>query len=284
MKISIIPNDLTMDLEAVFKMCVEEQIKYVELGYMWNKSILDLNEEEISKVKNLLNEYNIKVASIQTQIMKVFPPGSVLSRFGSKHMHFDYEFNKSHFDKAVELAKIFNAPYIVTYSFFRRGVKISEALWDRLFNDYEGFLPKLKVADKSVVVECEPDTLIATVSDYLKFFNHFKSPHIQANFDMANLFGAQNHFDKEEFEQLYKYVPYFHVKDRRKAFLFRTKGAIFGEGFIPWRQVLPWFAEKGFNGFLSIEPHVHGEDRFEKGRQCAKNLQNLLMELKIPFE
>lgn len=284
MKISIIPNDLTMELEAVFKMCQEEKIKYVELGYMWNKSILDLNEEEISKVQSLLSKYNIKVASIQTQIMKVFPPGALLSKIGSNHMHFDYEFNKSKVDRAIELAKIFDAPHIVTYSFFRRGVKITEELWNRLFNDYEQFLPKLKASGKSVVVECEPDTLIATVSDYLKLFQHFESPHIQANFDMANLFGAQNHFTSEEFEQFYKYVPYFHVKDRKKVFLHRTKGAIFGEGYIPWRQVLPWFAEKRFNGFLSIEPHVHGEDKFEKGRQCAKNLQKLLMELNIPFE
>jgi sugar phosphate isomerase/epimerase len=79
-------------------------------------------------------------------------------------------------------------------------------------------------------------------------------------------------------------VPYFHVKDRKKVFPFRTGSAIFGEGYIPWKQVLPWFAEKGFNGYLSIEPHVHGENRFEKGRQCAKNLQNLLSELHIPFE
>ena len=66
MKIALIPNDFSMDLEAVFQLCQEEHVQYVELGYMWDKSILDLSPEEENQVAELLQKYNLKVASIQS--------------------------------------------------------------------------------------------------------------------------------------------------------------------------------------------------------------------------
>lgn len=282
MKVSLIPNDFSMDLEAVFKMCNAEHVQYVELGYMWNKSILDLTPEEIQNVLALMKQYNLKAASIQTQIMKVGPPGSILDRKGSQKMNFDYSYNRSRIDRAIEVAEIFDTPFIVSYSYFRHGVRNIQSYWPKLLADYEEFLPKLKAKNKTMVIECEPDTLIATVQDYLKIFKYFDSPHIAANLDLANLHGGQKSFSRADFEAIFPYVKYFHVKDRRKKLIGAT-GAIFGEGFIPWSSVLPWFAEKGFDGYLSVEPHVHGENRFEKGVQCVRNLQNLLKLLKIAF-
>jgi sugar phosphate isomerase/epimerase len=272
-----------MDLESVFKLCAEEHVHYVELGYMWNKSVLELNSEETQKVHDLLSKYQLKVASIQTQILKTMAPNAALNRKGSNSMHFDYEFNVKQIDRAIEVAKDFNASNIVTYSYWRRATKVSEENWNRLIQDYESFLPKLKAANKSVVIECEPDTFVARIPDYMRIFNHFKSPHICANFDLANLLGGQKKFTKEEFQQLSPYVGYFHVKDRKKKF-FGATGAVFGEGFVPWKTTLQWFAEIGFSGYLSVEPHVHGENQFEKGRLCVKNLQKLLTELKIAFD
>jgi sugar phosphate isomerase/epimerase len=286
MKISLIPNDFSMDLEAVFKLCQEENVHYVELGYMWDKSILDLSESELTKVENLMKQYGLKAASIQTQILKVYPPNSKLSAPGSKNMHRDYEYNLSRIDRALEIATRLNAPYIVSYSFFTHLGGITEENWQRLFNAYATIIEKCKKANKTMVVEVEGDTYVRTIDDYLKLFTHFNSPHLQANFDFANLHSAQRIFTRADFDRFYQFVPYFHVKDRKlpKFKFLPSKGAVFGEGNIEWKQILPWFAEKQFSGFLSIEPHVHGAERFELGRKCVKNLQKLLKELNIAFE
>lgn len=284
MKVALIPNDFSMDLEAVCKLCQEEHVQYVELGYMWNKSILDLNSDEQTNVHALLDKYGLKVASIQTQIMKCMPPTSMLNRPGSKNMHFDYAFNVSQIDRAISVAKDFHAPYIVSYSYFKRGAKVTPSTWDKIIQDYQSFIPKLKDANKTMVVECEPDTVLATVNDYLKLFDALNSPHVQANLDLANLIGGQKKFPQSDFDRLYAHVPYFHVKDRAKKFLFGMGSAVFSKGVIPWKTVLPWFASKGFAGYLSVEPHVHGENRFELGRQCVQNLQKVLTELGIAFE
>jgi len=283
--VSLIPNDLTDDLELVLKICSEIGVHYVELASMWGKSILDLNADEVRKVHALLNQYKIKVISIQTQIMKVHPPGSALASKGSTDMHRDFEFNISRMDRAIELANEFDAPFIVTYSFFHRTVGITDANWKSLLNVYEMFKSKLEAAQKTAVVECENDTYIGTVQDYLKFFKALNSPYIKANLDLANLIGAQKELSRKEFDELYPYIAYMHVKDRKiHSLLLKSLGVVFGKGNVPWKQVIPWLNEKRWTGVLSVEPHVHGPNRIEMGRECAVNLQKLLKELKIPFE
>ena len=136
MKVSLIPNDFSQDLEKVFQLCQTEGVKYVELAYMWNKSILELNEAELTKVHELIDKYNLKAASIQTQIMKVHPPGNPNAKPGTKNMHDDFEFNISQIDTSIKLAKEFNAKYIVTYSFMDLKLADPPTLaknWDLMF-------------------------------------------------------------------------------------------------------------------------------------------------------
>src|SRR5271157_3450730 len=283
-KVALIPNDFSMDLAAVCQLCEAEHVRYVELAFMWGKSILDLSDGERARVHELLDQHGLEVAAIQTQIMKTMAPNSVLRKGESRSMARDHAYNVAQIDKAIELAADFNTPYIVTYSYFRWGARVTEQNWQQIFADYASFLPKLQVAGKAVVVECEPDTYVGTVPEYLKLLQHFEAPEIRANLDLANLIGAQKWFPETDFKQLFPYVGYFHVKDRRKKRVLGATGAVFGEGFVPWREVLPWFAGAGFDGYLSVEPHVHGGNRFEQGRQCVRNLQKLLGDLNIEFE
>ncbi|HME53536.1 MAG TPA: sugar phosphate isomerase/epimerase [Candidatus Lokiarchaeia archaeon] len=299
-RVALIPNDFYVpgkEFEAVLdEVCVKENAKCIEIAYLWGKSILDLNEEEIAKLHETLDQRSIKIASIQTQIMKVLPEGTKLSSTGSKQMNRDQRFNVSRIDDAIRCAGEFGTKYIITYSYFTStmGKKDHEKYWELMFQDYHNLVDKCQVAGKIMVVECEGDTLVNDAASYLRLFNHFNSPHLKANLDLSNFVSHAGQFTQEDFQQLKDHVEYFHVKDR----IFRTgiftkgilkklfggKGAVFGTGVIPWKQVLPWFIQNGFDGVLSVEPHVHGDDKFGKATQCVRNLQALLKELGIGYE
>nr|MDO8111274.1 sugar phosphate isomerase/epimerase [Candidatus Sigynarchaeota archaeon] len=299
-EVALIPNDFYTQekgFEAVLdEVCAKEHVKFIEIAYLWGKSILDLDEGEIAKLHETLDTRGVKIASIQTQIMKVFPEGTKLAKVGSKNMNRDHPFNVSRIDDAIRCAKEFKSKYIVTYSFFTytMGKQNHEKYWDILFKDYDVLVEKCKAGNCTMVVECEGDTLVSDTATYLRLFDHYKSPHLQANLDLANFVSHVGNFTRDDFDKLKDHVPYFHVKDRsfRKGFwvkgilkkLLGGKGAVFGTGEIPWRAVLPWFAEQGFDGILSVEPHVHSEDKFNDAAQCVKNLQTLLNELKIQYE
>jgi sugar phosphate isomerase/epimerase len=299
-QLALIPNDFYVpgkDFEAVLdEVCAKENVKYIEIAYLWGKSILDLNEQEIKKLHETLDERGVKIASIQTQIMKVFHEDMKLAKVGSHHMNRDRPFNVSRIDDAIRCAEEFGAKYIVTYSYFTltMGKKNAEKYWDLMFQDYHALVEKCQAASKTMVLECEGDTLVNDTASYLRLFDHFNSPSLKANLDLANFVSHVGSFTRDDFEQLKDHVAYFHVKDR----IFRTgiftkgilkklfggKGAVFGTGVVPWREVLPWFAQAGFDGVLSVEPHVHSEDKFADAAKCVKNLQALLADLGIEHE
>lgn len=300
-KVALIPNDFYVpgkEFEAVLDdVCAKENVKFIEIAYLWGKSILDLNEAEIANLHESLDKRGVKIGSIQTQIMKVIPSGAKLASPGSKAMNRDHQFNVSRIDDAIRCAKEFDAKFIVTYSYFDFTIpkKLVETYWQRLLDDYKTLVSKCEAAKKTMVVECEGDTLVKDTATYLRLFDHFKSRSLMANLDLANFMGHAGTFTRDDFEKLFAHVAYFHVKDR----FFRTPGlltkgilkklfggkpAILGTGMVPWKQVLPWFIEKGFDGILSVEPHVHGKNKFDDAAACLRNLRAMLEELKIPFE
>lgn len=299
-QVALIPNDFYMDnkgFESVLdEVCAKEGVKFIEIASLWGKSILDLNETEIGKLHDTLDQRGIKIASIQTQIMKVFHDEMKLAKVGSKHMNRDRPFNVSHIDDAIRCAEEFGTKYIITYSYFKFTIskKDIEKYWDFMFQDYHVLVDKCQAAGKTMIVECEGDTLVNDAATYLRLFNHFNSPHLKANLDLANFVSHTDSFKREDFEQLKDNVEYFHVKDRifRKGILakgilkklFGGKSAVFGTGVVPWKEVLPWFIKYGFDGTLSIEPHVHGENKFADAIQCVRNLQLLLKELGIEYD
>jgi sugar phosphate isomerase/epimerase len=212
-------------------------------------------------------------------------------------MNRDHPFNVSRIDDAIRCAKEFSTKYIVTYSYFNFTIpkKAYEHYWQMLFDDYTKLVDKCKAAGCTMVVECEGDTLVGDTATYLRLFEHFNSPHLMANLDLANFISHTNAFTRDDFDKLFPHVAYFHVKDRvfrtkgllTKGILkklFGGKGAIFGTGMVPWKEVLPWFVEKGFDGILSVEPHVHGDDKFGDAAKCVSALIAMLKDLKIDYE
>ena len=294
-KICLIPNDFytkDVDFEEVLEFCTKESVKFIEIASLWGKSVLDMEENEIEKVKTLLNSAGVQVGSVQTQIMKTVTPfgsfftrlfGRIVSFFygslGKQNMHGNYEYNISRIDDAIQIAKEFNSDYIITYSYFTKGAKIDEKTWNRLIADYKVLASKCETEKKTLVIECEGDTFIQDTRTYLKLFNEVNSPYVKANLDLSNFVSHVGDFTRDDFEALKEHVEYFHVKDRKG-----NMGSVFGEGDIPWKKVLPWFIDAGYDGFLSVEPHVHGRDKFNRAKQCVLNLKQMLEELGIEYE
>ncbi|MHA1997512.1 MAG: sugar phosphate isomerase/epimerase family protein [Promethearchaeota archaeon] len=273
----------------MIEFCAEENIKFIEIAFLWGKSVLDLDEGEINRVKEILDRNGVKVASIQTQIMKVHPSITSVSRIGSKDMHRDEAYNLSKIDSAIKMANEFGTKYIITYSYFNRYIEAGEDIWPRLIVNYEPLVDACEESNKTMVLECEGDTVVGSIDDYFNLFDFFESPHLKVNLDLANLVGHVGKFDRDDFDRIKEHVEYFHVKDRKRVTrgFFKKRvvetGAVFGEGYIPWKDALTWFNEYGYEGFLSVEPHVHGKNKFEMAKNCVKNLKNLLGELNINF-
>ena len=64
MKLGVITDGINRDLEHSLKVMNETGLEYAELQFVWDKEIGDQTPEEIQKIKQLINQYNVKVPCI----------------------------------------------------------------------------------------------------------------------------------------------------------------------------------------------------------------------------
>ena len=64
MKLGVITDGISIELEHAVKVASEAGLEYAELQFVWDKEIGDQTDEEIQKIKDLMAQYNLKVPCI----------------------------------------------------------------------------------------------------------------------------------------------------------------------------------------------------------------------------
>ncbi len=64
MKLGVITDGISRDLEHALKVMNETGIQYGDLQFVWDKEIGDQTPEEVQKIKSLLTQYNVQVPCI----------------------------------------------------------------------------------------------------------------------------------------------------------------------------------------------------------------------------
>ena len=63
-KIGVITNGISEDLEYALKVMNKTGVKYAELQFVWDKQVGDHTPEEIDKIKKLVDSYGVKVSCV----------------------------------------------------------------------------------------------------------------------------------------------------------------------------------------------------------------------------
>ena len=94
-----------------------------ELRVLWGKNIMDLNDEEMARLRHLLVGHQMEVISIASPILKcVLPNGPEIDTrfqqdiFNSKHT---FEDQPELLERAFRIAKFFGARIIRVFSYWR---------------------------------------------------------------------------------------------------------------------------------------------------------------------
>lgn len=73
MKLSIISDQVSQNLEEALKIIVKEGYEYVELHNVFGHSIETCTKEEVEIIKHLLNRYHVKVSNIASTLFFLCP-------------------------------------------------------------------------------------------------------------------------------------------------------------------------------------------------------------------
>ena len=239
MRISGFADEISADFEKQLEVLKRLGLSYMEIRGVNGKGIDTYEVSQVKEIKKSLDMAGIEISSLAS------PIGKIDIRQG-------FEEHYEHFKHVVELAHILKAPYIRMFSFFMPP--------DQDVQKYEGeVLERLgkmvsydELGEIQLLHENEKDIFGDTAARCLKIMQAFSKEGLKMAFDFANFVQCGQNTE-EAFELLGDYVAYVHIKDA----VAQTKAIVpAGQGDGQIESILKKLKERGYNGFLSLEPHL----------------------------
>lgn len=239
-KISGFSDEITEITREQFKALNKFGISYFEPRGIDGKNISTLSEEELYALKDLMNEYGIQVSSIGSPVGKI----KVVDDF---EKHLDVLKN------VVKAAKILGTKYVRVFSFYHeKNTEWTEEERKEVFRRLKVMADYAVEEDVILLHENEKDIYGDTADRCLEIMKEFYGPHFKAIFDPANFVQCKED-TKRAYEMLKPYIAYMHIKDA----LFVDESvtpAGYGDGNVEF--ILSDLLTNGYDGFLSLEPHL----------------------------
>ena len=217
-------------------------IQYICLRAIDGKSIVKFTEEDAKNyILPTLNKYGIKVSSLGSPIGKIdVDDEEALAR------------QLSELETLCKIANVLDCKFIRLFSFWMPKGEDPEKYRDVVLAKMSKFI---EICDKYGVIamhENEKDIYGDTGARCKVIHDAFKNTSLRAAYDFANFIQCGED-TMECYELLKEYVDYIHIKDACYA----TKEVVlFGTGDGKVREVLSKFKAAGYDGFLTMEPHL----------------------------
>ena len=274
-RLSGFADEISPHLNEQIATLQREQIHFMDLRGVEETNVLDLTDEQIASIKHTLDDHGIGVAAIASPIGKV-PIDSAFD----EHLH--------RFERAITVARFFQTPYIRIFSFYppaatNDGGEASDpsSYREEVLRRLREMTARARAANVTLLHENEKEIYGDTIARCRDLHENCADEHLRAVFDPANFIQCAQVPYPDAYEALRPWLRYVHVKDAR------SDGHVVaaGEGTARWPEFLRRLRADGYDGFLSLEPHLAYEGRFqgfsgaELFGQASQALQHLLQEM-----
>ena len=238
-EISGFADEIAEDLKTQIEVIKKLGISHIEMRGVNGKPLVEHSLEEVKEVKRQLDENQIKLSSIGSPIGKIL-------------ITEDFEEHFELYKKTVEIAKIMETPYIRMFSFFIPEGEEPEKYKSQVFERLQKFADYARDHQVVLLHENEKEIYGDNAKRCLEIMKEFYGEHFKAVFDFAN-FVQCNQDTREAYQLLKPYISYIHIKDA-KAESGIVVPAGYGDGNV--EEILKSLLEEGYEGFLSLEPHL----------------------------
>ncbi len=247
-RLSAFADEISPDLDEQIAVLSSEHIHFLDLRSVWNINVLDLTDQQVARIKETLDAHGIGVAAIGSPIGKV----PVDSSF-DEHLH--------HFEQAVTVAHAFQTPYIRIFSFYPPASKeeagesgeVNPAEYrDEVLRRLREMTARARAAGVILLHENEKGIYGNTIARCVNLLQNCDDAHFRAILDPANFIQCGQTPYPNAYEAVRPWLQYVHVKDAQ------ADGSVVaaGEGVTHWPELLRRLRVDGYDGFLSLEPHL----------------------------
>lgn len=232
-RLSAFADEIDGDIEVQFSHLRQNGISLVDLRSAHGKNVMALDDGEVRSYIDRAAEYDVAVNCVGSPVNKVVmadsPAGGELEKL----------------KRAIDVAAIANTKRIRIFT--PQG------------NDFDAVCdwmePQIEAAAKANMVlmhENDAKYYGAYPDNAKKLVERFASPHFRFAFDFANTVQIGFRAMEDWFPWLLPHLETIHIKDARED----GKVVPAGEGVGQVRETLAWLKAQGWDGVLSIEPHL----------------------------
>nr|WP_024837590.1 sugar phosphate isomerase/epimerase family protein [Clostridium sp. 12(A)] len=249
-----IDTNLGKQIEVLKKL----QMNHVEMRGVNGKGLVDYSINEAREIKKQLDESGIQLSSVGSPIGKI----KITDDFAS-HMEL--------YKHTVEIAHEMETPYIRMFSFFMPEHESYDPYHGKVMDQLGQFVDYAKASNIILLHENEKDIYGDVADRCLELMKEFYGEHFKAVFDFANFVQCKQD-TLSAYEMLKPYIAYIHIKDA-----LWSDGSVVpaGHGDGNVEKILKMLKDSGYQGFLSLEPHLADFAGFSSLEQSAGEKKKL---------
>jgi sugar phosphate isomerase/epimerase len=270
-RLSAFGDEIADDLETQLDVLAGERIAWLELRGAWGKNVLDLSDEELAQARTLLDARGFGVSAIGSPIGK-----SALTESRA--------FEESRLEQALHAADVLGTPLIRVFSFFMPPDGAASAR-DEVRERVGRLAARAAQRAVTLLLENEKGVYGDTAARCHDLLTTIASPALRQAFDPANFVQVGVHPMQEAWPLLAAYTTHIHIKDAHFSDgAVRPAGE--GDGAVP--ELLETLARSGYQGYLTLEPHLQfagpagGYSGPAGMRVAAGALRSMLAALTVP--
>ena len=255
--LSAFADEISKDLKTQMDVLEQNDVQYIEMRGVNGKSLVKHSLEEVKEIKRQIDERGFKISAVGSPIGKI----DIREEFGP---HLDL------FRHTMEIGGILETKYIRMFSFFIPEGEDPAKYRDEVMERWSMFIRAAEGRGFVLLHENEKDIYGDTPERCLDLLRTMKCSYMKAVFDPANFIQRDVETYPKAFEMLNEYIAYMHIKDARYSDHVVVPSG-YGDGRV--KEILSALYERGFEGFLSLEPHLKAFEGFETlERSLMKNV------------
>jgi sugar phosphate isomerase/epimerase len=265
LKISLVTDEVSADLETAIELGLEWGVEAFELRGIGSQRVPYFSDYQKQRVLELKEAHGIHIAAISPGLFKIpYPPkkrpqfslqvidNSYYDQWQAARRLMDHHIQEL-LPASIEYAQQVGAPQIIAFS-FARGSQPPGLPPDEILEIFQMAAKQVAQAGLQLAIEVENNFWADTGAHTAAILRAVGEAGLGVNWDPGNAFEAGDVPFPNGYQAIRQYVQHVHFKDAVR----RPDGSVDYaiEGEIDWAGQMRALLEDGYQGFVSVEPHL----------------------------
>lgn len=238
--LSAFADEINESLQVQMDVLEEYGINHIEMRGVNGRNITEHSLDEVREIKKQLDKRGFKISAVGSPIGKI----KITDDF-SPHLEL--------FKRTVEIAKILESKYIRMFSFYIPRGEDPLKYREEVLKRWSAFVDIVKDTGIVLLHENEKEIYGDTAERCLDIITTMNCANVKATFDPANFVQMDKEAYPHSFNVLKDHIEYMHIKDA----VFEDHRVVpAGEGDGRVEEIISQLYKNGYEGFLSLEPHL----------------------------